>query len=123
MGLLADPQHILDNLPLILLVLVFVTVARASFVYMHYFVSKTLRLKGQLLPKTWYDMLVLAGVRGAIPIVLALTLTQSSLPIPLEIRETITSTVIGAAIISVTLQNLIANRYVKKYFAQEKNAE
>ena len=114
MGLLVNLFGVLQNLPVILLVFAFVTLARASFIYFHLPLSGLSRVSR--LPLTWYNTLTLAGVRGAIPIVLALTLSTTVLPIPSGIRSTVVSVVIGVAILSATVQSAVAGWYVKKTF-------
>ncbi len=116
MGLLVDLMRVFQIIPLIAVVLIFLTLARVAFVYGSLPLS---RLDARELPRTpvsWYNVLVLSGVRGAIPIVLALSLFQSNLPIPPDTKELIVSTVIGTAVLSITLQNLVATWYVKRTF-------
>jgi len=117
MGLIVNLSNVLSNLPLILVVFGFVTIARASFIYSHIPLSGLPRISR--LPLTWYNTLTLAGVRGAIPIVLALTLSATALPIPAATTTTIISVVIGVALLSVTFQSFIAGWYVKKHFGSD----
>jgi len=114
MGLLVNLLDVLRNLPVILLVFAVVTLARASFIYFHLPLSGLSRVSR--LPLTWYNTLTLAGVRGAIPIVLALTLSTTVLPIPPSIQTTVISVVIGVAILSATIQSAVAGWYVKRTF-------
>jgi CPA1 family monovalent cation:H+ antiporter len=115
MGLIVNLSEVLQNLPLILIVFVFVTLARAAFVNFHYPLSRISPIA--TLPRSWYNTLTLAGVRGAIPIVLVLTLTTSVAPIAPAARDTIVSVVIGVALLSVTLQSVAAGWYIKRKFS------
>lgn len=116
MGLLIDLTQIFQILPLIVLVLGFLTLARAAFVYASLPLSRLLFRESTQMPLSWYNVLLLSGVRGAIPIVLALSLFQSTLPIPADTRGLIVSTVVGTALLSITIQNLAASWYVKSHF-------
>ena len=114
MGLLINFSEIFQNLPMILGVLGFVTMARALFVHAPYPLSRI--LGRNRIPLSWYTVITLAGVRGAIPIVLALSLLNASLPIPPYVKDLIISTVTGVALLSITLQNLTAAWYTKRQF-------
>jgi len=120
MGLLVDFSMVLRNLTAILLVLGLVTFARAVFVYASYPIS---RVRGggdrRRIPLSWYNTLTSAGVRGAIPVVLALTLSQSDLPIPADIKELVVSIVVGVALFSVTIQSVVSSWYIKKTFQEQ----
>jgi Na+:H+ antiporter len=119
MGLLVNLRVVFQNLPIILVVFCFVTLARASFIYFHLPLS---RLPGvSKLPLTWYNTLTVAGVRGAIPVVLALTLSASALPIPEATVTTLVSVVIGVALLSTTVQSAVAGWYVNKTFRVSEN--
>src|SRR5207249_3120873 len=106
---------VFQNLPVILAVLGFVTLARASFIYAHHPLSSVSPKKTSL-PLSWYNALVLSGIRGAVPIALALTLFGTNLPMADETRATIVSITLGVALLSVTVQSLAAGRYVKRHF-------
>jgi CPA1 family monovalent cation:H+ antiporter len=112
MGLLVDLVRVFQIVPLIAVVLIFLTLARITFVYG----SLPLSRESPRTPTSWYNVLVLSGVRGAIPIVLALSLFESNLPIPADTKELIVSTVIGTAVLSITLQNLATSWYVRRTF-------
>ena len=108
MGLIVNLLDVLRNLPLILIVFGAVTLARALFIYSHYPLSRLTPIA--TFPLSSYNTLTLAGVRGAIPIALALTLSVSALPIAPAVQQTIVSVVIGVALLSVTLQSILAGR-------------
>jgi monovalent cation:H+ antiporter, CPA1 family len=117
LGLIVNLFAILQNLSIILMVLGFVTLARACFVYVHYPLSKT--AGGSRLPFVWYDTLTLSGVRGAIPVVLALTLaTSAATAIPGTMLGRIITVVTGVVLFSVTVQSAMAGWYVKRRFGR-----
>jgi CPA1 family monovalent cation:H+ antiporter len=121
MGLLVDLIRVFQIIPLIAVVLIFLTLARVAFVYGSLPLSRLLSRESIGTPISWYNVLVLSGVRGAIPIVLALSLFQSSLPIPPDTKELIVSIVIGTAVLSITLQNVVASWYVKRTFKENQS--
>jgi CPA1 family monovalent cation:H+ antiporter len=114
MGLLVNLSNVVQNLLIIIAVFAFVTLARTAFIFSHYLLSRVSRISK--LPFSWYNMLTLSGVRGAIPIVLVLTLSSATAPIPESISSLMISVVIGVATLSVTLQNFVAGHYVKRIF-------
>jgi CPA1 family monovalent cation:H+ antiporter len=133
-GLLVNLGEVLINLPFVLAILGVVTLARASFIYANYPFSRLFRSSSsssspsaeevsrtERMPISWYNTLVVAGVRGALPIVLAFTLlSETASPIPVSVRSTIATLVIGTALISVTLQNVVASWYIKRRFGSQK---
>jgi CPA1 family monovalent cation:H+ antiporter len=117
MGLLVAPSDIIEHLPLVLLVLAIIYTGRAAFVYVHRPLSRALVGPQAQLPTTWYNVLTLSGIRGAIPVVLALSLLTSSTSLSPGVVQTIVGVVVGVAAISVVGGNLAASAYVTRRFA------
>ncbi len=118
MGLLIPLSGLLPFIPLILLVFALLFLGRTLFVYGHEPLSILLRRRSAVLPGPWYNTIALAGVRGAIPMVLALSLLASSTPPSAEVT-TVVSVVLGVALISIVVNNLTSEWYVKRKFAAE----
>jgi CPA1 family monovalent cation:H+ antiporter len=117
-GLVIDLRALLDYLPLIAIVFLVLFAGRTLFVYAHYPLSKVRRGHESTLPSAWYGTLTLAGVRGAIPVVLALSLLGSSVPLAPGTLTTILAVVLGVVIVSVIGNNLAAQWYAFRYFPE-----
>lgn len=113
MGLLFSGVHLLDYVGLILVVTVVMTLGRAVFVYLHHPLASSGRAR---LPTTWYNVITISGIRGAIPVVLALSLYSSPSGLAAPTLQTIVATVFGVAFVSIVAGNLIAEWYVQRVF-------
>ncbi len=119
MGLLFASVHLLAHLGLIVIVAALLTVGRAAFVYLHRPLS---RVGGSRLPDSWYNVIAISGIRGAIPVVLALSLLAAPRGVATGTIDTIVATVFGVAFISIVVGNLTADWYVKRAFPAETEA-
>ena len=117
MGILVAPSDILDHLPLVLLVVAILYSGRAAFVYVHRPLARVLVGPQAELPTPWYNVLTLSGIRGAIPVVLALSLLTSAPALSSSIVQTIVGVVVGVAVISVVAGNLFATAYITRHFS------
>lgn len=112
-GLLVQWRQLLDNIGLILLVVVVMTVGRVAFVYAHRPISTPGRTR---LPDTWYNVIAMSGIRGAIPIVLALSLLATPGGLASGTVNAIVASVLGVALISIIAGNIAAQWYVHREF-------
>ena len=116
MGLLLSLSDLIANLPLILLVFGILYAGRTVFVYLHRPLSVALMGRSARLPSTWYNVLAVAGIRGVIPVVLALSLFTTQSGLPSDAVNRIVAVVLGVAVISVIAGNLVADWYVTRAF-------
>ncbi len=116
MGLLVEVTGILDYLPLTLLVFSVLFAGRTLFVYAHYPLARAIGGAQRTLPRPWYGVITLAGVRGVIPVVLALSLLTNTTALSSETEHTILSVVVGVAILSIVINNLAEEWYVNRHF-------
>jgi CPA1 family monovalent cation:H+ antiporter len=116
MGLLFGLSGLLGYLPLILLVFVVLTAGRAIFVYAHRPLAGAIVGKEAQLPTPWYHLLALSGVRGAIPVVLVLSLDVSSTSLASGTLRTVVATVLGVVLVSLLVNNLLAEWYAGRNF-------
>jgi len=123
MGLLVAVSNLPANLFLIALVFATLVLGRGAFVYVHRPLATALRGPGARLPASWYNVLTMAGIRGAIPVVLALSLVTSSAPLSAGLESSIASVVIGVALASVVAGNLVADWYVRRTFGAREATE
>jgi CPA1 family monovalent cation:H+ antiporter len=114
-GLLIPVSGLLPYLVIILLVFGLLFLGRTAFVFAHRPLSILVRRRSAVLPRSWYGAISLAGVRGAIPMVLALSLLAAN-PNPSPEVRTIVSVVLGVALISIVVNNLTAEWFVKRRF-------
>lgn len=112
MGLLFALYEPLKYVVLILIVTVVMTFGRAAFAY----VPRYLTRRRYRLPSAWYNVIAISGIRGAIPVVLALSLLSTSTGLAPSTVDTIISTTFGVAIVSIVAGNLFADWYVKQAF-------
>lgn len=113
MGLLFALGHLLNYLGLILVVAVVMTLGRVLFVYAHRPLSAPGRSR---LPGTWYNVIALSGIRGAIPIVLAFSLLASPDGLSSGTVNAIVASVLGVAFVSIVAGNIAADWYVRREF-------
>lgn len=121
-GLLFTLTTLITYLPLILLVSVLLVLGRAIFVYAYRLVVRRSTDPAARLPSAWYGTITLAGVRGVIPVVLALSLLTTTTTLPDSTVRTILAVVLGVAFLSVVVNNLVAEYYVDRHFATKGEA-
>ncbi len=107
-GLSTDLARIRADLVYIGIAFLAVTIARLSSVYP---LLGTSRIDGEPVPRSWENVAMLGGMRGALSIVLA-----ASLPLTIPRGDLVTSMVLGVAFISITLQGFLLSRYVSRKF-------
>jgi CPA1 family monovalent cation:H+ antiporter len=71
------------------------------------------RVDGQPIPRTWQNVAVLGGMKGALSIVLA-----ASLPATTPARDLISSMVLGVAFASIVIQGVLLSRYTNSKFTR-----
>ena len=113
MGLLFATAHLIEYIGLIIVVTVVMTLGRAAFVYLP---KGLTRRRGPVLPESWYRVITISGIRGAIPVVLALSLYSQPGVIGSATLQTIVATVFGVALVSIVAGNIVADWYVKRAF-------
>ncbi len=113
MGIVIAHSQVLAYLGLIAAVVVVMTVGRAAFVFLH----RPLSVRGRTrLPPSWYHIIAISGIRGAIPVVLALSLLSTSTGLGSSSVDAIVASVLGVAFVSIVAGNLVADWYVKRAF-------
>ncbi|MGI0132759.1 MAG: cation:proton antiporter [Thermoplasmata archaeon] len=113
MGLLFALSHLLQYLGLIAVVTVVMTLGRAAFVYAHRPLSEAEHAQ---LPTRWYNVIAMSGIRGAIPVVLALSLLSGPTGLASNTVDAIVASVFGVAFVSIIAGNVAADWYVKRAF-------
>ena len=113
MGLLFALSQLLNYVWLIAIVASVMTLGRAAFVYAHRPLSK---LGSSRLPDSWYNVIAISGIRGAIPVVLALSLLSGSSGLPASTVNAIIACVLGVAFVSIIAGNVGADWYVRRSF-------
>ncbi|MGH9920305.1 MAG: cation:proton antiporter, partial [Nitrososphaerales archaeon] len=91
-----------------------VNLARAASVYPILAVFSRAKFK---IPRSWRNMAMLGGMKGALSIVLL-----ASIPSSVEQRDTITTMVLGVAFISITLQGALLFRYADSRFPKSQKS-
>jgi CPA1 family monovalent cation:H+ antiporter len=122
MGLLFGASGLVGVLPLIALVFLLITLGRAIFVYAHRPLVRAMGRPGATLPAPWYHLLALSGVRGAIPVVLVLSVEASSTTLSSGGVQTVVATVLGVVLVSLLVNNLAAEWYAAVHFGAEGSA-
>ena len=92
-----------------------VTVARAASVYP---ILALFNQIGGKIPISWSNVAMLGGVRGALSIALAASLSASALVSDSDVHV-ISSMVLGVAFLSITIQTPLLSRYIKKKFGDQ----
>lgn len=113
MGLLFAVGRLLDYLGLIALVSVVLILARTAFVYAHRPIARD---EPSRLPNAWYNVIAMSGIRGAIPVVLALSLLSTPTALSPAAQEAIVATVLGVAFVSILVGNAVAGWYAARAF-------
>jgi monovalent cation:H+ antiporter, CPA1 family len=110
-GLSTDMAKIRADLLPIGLAFTAVTIARFSSVYP---LLGTSRIDGEAVPRSWKNVAMLGGMRGALSIALV-----ASLPASIPSRDLITSMVLGVSFISIVIQGPLLSRYVHRKFPRK----
>ena len=110
-GLSTDLARIRVDLLPIGIAFLAVTLARLATVYP---LLGTSKVDGGAIPRTWKNVAMLGGMRGALSIALA-----ASLPDTVPARDLITSMVLGVAFLSITFQSLFLSRYISRKFPRK----
>ena len=110
-GLSTDLARIRADLLPIGLAFTAVTIARFSSVYP---LLGTSKISGEPIPRSWKNVAMLGGIRGALSIALV-----ASLPATIPSRDVITSMVLGVAFISIILQGPMLSSYVRRKFPRK----
>src|SRR6266481_3351226 len=110
-GLSTDLARIQADLLPIGLAFTAVTIARFSSVYP---LLGTSKINGEPIPRTWKNVAMLGGMRGALSIALV-----ASLPATIPSRDLITSMVLGVAFVSIILQGPLLSSYVRRKFPRK----
>jgi monovalent cation:H+ antiporter, CPA1 family len=92
-----------------------VTVARAASVYP---ILALFSQVGEKIPITWSNVAMLGGVRGALSIALAASLSASALVSDSDVHV-ISSMVLGVAFLSITIQTPLLSRYIRRKFGNQ----
>jgi CPA1 family monovalent cation:H+ antiporter len=95
-----------------------VTVARAASVYPILAIFNQVH---ERIPIAWSNVAMLGGVRGALSIALAASLTGSAVVSGSDVR-TITTMVFGVAFLSIAIQTPLLSRYVRRRFGNQQLA-
>jgi NhaP-type Na+/H+ or K+/H+ antiporter len=118
-GFQTDLFTLSQSIVLIIAAFVAVTIARAATVFPIFaFFSR----RGEKLPRIWGNVALLGGVRGALSIVLAATITVSAV-ITLTDITIIRTMALGVAFLSITFQVPILFRYVKAKFKNQESEQ
>ncbi|MDE1819497.1 MAG: cation:proton antiporter [Euryarchaeota archaeon] len=123
MGLLFAVSSLEGFLPLILLTFALLFVGRALSVYAHIPFATLSSGRDHRLPREWYHVLTLSGIRGALPVVLALGLLHTSTGLPTSTVHVVVAGVLGVALLSIVTGNIVADRYVARTFRHEVTSE
>jgi monovalent cation:H+ antiporter, CPA1 family len=110
-GLSTDLARIRADLLPIGLAFTAVTIARFSSVYP---LLGTSKIDGEAIPRSWKNVAMLGGMRGALSIALV-----ASLPATIPSRDLITSMVLGVAFASIILQGPLLSSYVHRKFPRK----
>lgn len=114
-GFQTDLLTLSQSVGLIIVAFLAVTIARAAAVYPIFaFFSK----RGEKIPRVWGNVALFGGVRGALSIVLAATITASAV-ISLTEVTIIRTMALGVAFLSITFQVPILFRYVRSRFKDQ----
>jgi CPA1 family monovalent cation:H+ antiporter len=119
MGLLFALANLGSYLVLIAVVFGVLLAGRAIFTYAHRPIALALRGRRAVLPNSWYNVIGLAGIRGAIPLVLALSLLSTTAPIARSTVNTIVAVTLGVAFASIVFGNLATEWYARQQFREK----
>jgi CPA1 family monovalent cation:H+ antiporter len=116
MGLLFALADLGSYLVLIAVVFGVLLVGRAILTYAHGPLAHAVGGREAALPGPWYNVIALAGIRGALPIVLALSLLTTPTPLPRSTIDAIVAAVLGVAFVSIVFGNLASDWYARRHF-------
>ncbi|HEV8049713.1 MAG TPA: cation:proton antiporter [Thermoplasmata archaeon] len=118
MGLLFALANLGSYLVLIAVVFGVILAGRAIFTYAHRPIARAIGGSSAVLPTSWYNVVALAGIRGAIPIVLALSLLTVSTPLAKSTVDTIVAVTLGVAFVSIVFGNVTSEWYARREFGE-----
>ncbi len=110
-GLSTDLSKIVADLLPIAIAFSAVILARVATVYP---LLGTSKVDNAPIPRSWKNVALLGGMKGALSIALA-----ASLPANTPSRDLITSTVLGVAFLSITLQGFLLSHYTARRFPRK----
>jgi Na+:H+ antiporter len=113
MGLVFALTQLVNYVWLIVVVTVVMTFGRVVFVYVH---RPLARYGPNRIPDRWYNVIAISGIRGAIPVVLALSLLATPTGLPSTTVNEIIASTLGVAFFSIVAGNIFADWYVKRAF-------
>jgi CPA1 family monovalent cation:H+ antiporter len=116
MGLLFALANLGNYLVLIAVVFGVLLGGRAIYTYAHRPLARAIAGESAVLPTTWYNVISLAGIRGAIPIVLALSLLTVPTPLTRSTVDAIVAATLGVAFVSIVFGNLASDWYARRSF-------
>jgi monovalent cation:H+ antiporter, CPA1 family len=116
MGLLFALRDLVDYIGLILGVTAVLTLGRALYVYVHGPIATRVTGTAARLPNSWYNVIAISGIRGAIPVVLALELLTTPTRLSSAQLQAVVATVLGVALVTIVAGNIVADWYVKRAF-------
>ena len=118
-GFQTDILNIVQSIALIGVAFLAVTIARAATIYP---IFGFFNRRSQRWPKIWSHIAMLGGVRGALSVVLATTITVSAVISVADIR-TISTMALGVAFISITIQVPLLFNYVKRKLRDQEESD
>jgi CPA1 family monovalent cation:H+ antiporter len=108
-----------ESIVFILFAYMAVIMARAASVYPILAIFNQL---GENLPFTWSNVAMFGGVRGALSIALAASLSASAILSDSDVHI-ITSMVLGVAFLSIVIQTPILSQYAKKRLGEQETLD
>ena len=112
-----------QSIGLILLSYIAVVAARAATVYPILTVFDRLSTSEEnKIPLKWRNVAMLGGMKGALSIALAASITATAMVTQDDVNK-ISTLVLGVALISIILQTILLSRYIKRGFPKEKVEE
>lgn len=123
MGLLFSVSSLGSYLLLIGFAFFLLLVGRTIAVYLHGPLMGLLGHPKARLPRTWYGVISVSGIRGAIPIVLARGLLDTPAALGPSITDAVVAGVLGVAFVSIIVGNVSADVYVKRHFGAKSSDE
>jgi monovalent cation:H+ antiporter, CPA1 family len=116
MGVVLALRDLADYVALILGVYAILSVGRALFVYVHAPVASRMKDTSARLPNSWYNVIAISGIRGAIPVVLALELLTTPTGLSPATVQAVVATALGVSLVSIVAGNITADWYIVRTF-------
>jgi monovalent cation:H+ antiporter, CPA1 family len=116
MGLIFALANLGAYLVLIAVVFAVLLAGRGIYTYAHRPLARAIAGDAAVLPTTWYNVISLAGIRGAIPIVLALSLLTIRTPLTHSTVDAIVAATLGVAFVSIVFGNVASDWYARRTF-------